>query len=147
MNQQENIDSLNKLLTRNYDAEKGYQQIAEKTDRNDLKEFFRQSYKERYQFGHEIKEILQEYGAKPDKGSSALGDAHRAWIDLKDWLTGEDYEAIVNEAIRGEKSAIKDYEEIIDNSSLQVEHKRTLSDQLGAIKTAEAELESMSKVL
>lgn len=148
MNQQEeNIDLLNKLLTRNYDAEKGYQQIAEKADNAELKEFFQQNYKERYQFGHEIKDILQDYDAKPDKGSSTLGDAHRTWIDLKDWLTGHDYEAIVNEAIRGEKSAIEDYEKALDNTALKLKHQRVLSDQLGAIKTSEAELERMSEAM
>lgn len=141
------VDSLNKLLTRNYDAEKGYELLADKIEREELKGFFKHAYKERFNFGHEIKDIIKDYGATPDKGTSLIADAHRALINVRDLLTGEDKEAVIDEAIRGENFAIDDYKEALDLSSLRVEHKRTLTDQLESIKTSKRELEGMKKAL
>ncbi|MBK6264690.1 PA2169 family four-helix-bundle protein [Marivirga sp. S37H4] len=147
MKDQEIVDSLNKLLTRNYDAEKGYELLADKIEREELKGFFQHAYKERYHFGHEIKDILKAYDAKPDKGTSLIADTHRALINVRDLLTGEDKEAVLDEAIRGEDYAINDYKEVLELSSLRVEHKRILTDHLESIKTSKAELEGMRKTL
>ncbi len=61
---------LNSLLEKNYDSEKGYQMAAENVKNPQLKEFFNQRAKERYDFGHELKSEIKSFGQEPDKGTS-----------------------------------------------------------------------------
>lgn len=138
---------LNILLTRNYDAEKGYEQIAEKTEHPELQTFFKNNREERYRFGHEIKEIEKAYGVEPDKGSSIVADAHRAWINARENFASNDDEAIIEEALRGENFAETDYELALDLESLKPDHKRTLTDHLKAIKNSKEQLEKIKASL
>lgn len=138
---------LNQLLTRNYDAEKGYEQVAAKVEDNDLKILLENNHSERYRFGHEIKQIEADYGIEPNKGSSNLADAHRAWINIKDRFTGSGSKEVIEEAIRGEDYAINDYKEAIDSEALKPDHKKILSNHLKAIKNSREQLERLEAAL
>ena len=138
---------LNQLLTRNYDAEKGYEQVASKMKDQDLKVFCENNHSERYRFGHEIKQIEKDYGVEPDKGSSVLADAHRAWLNLRDSFTGSDNESVIKEAKRGEDYAIEDYEKAMESDALKPQHKTVLSNHLKAIKSSREQLEKMEAAL
>ncbi|MGA8853430.1 MAG: PA2169 family four-helix-bundle protein, partial [Christiangramia sp.] len=65
---------LNELLEKNYDAEKGYKLAAEKVKNQQLKSFFSKRAQERYDFGHELKSEIKNFGEDPDKGTSVKGD-------------------------------------------------------------------------
>ncbi|WP_394805711.1 DUF2383 domain-containing protein [Nonlabens ulvanivorans] len=54
----------------------------EKVESKRLKGFFENQAQERYDFGHELKNEIRNYGATPDKGTSVKGDAHRAWMNI-----------------------------------------------------------------
>ncbi|MFA0963885.1 PA2169 family four-helix-bundle protein [Roseivirga sp. BDSF3-8] len=109
------VSMLNDLLTRNYDAEKGYQQAADEVDDTRLKTFFHTKAKERYDFGHTIKDEIRNLGGSPDKGTSIKGDMHRAWMDLRESIASHDEKAILEECERGEKAALKDYNDLLNN--------------------------------
>ncbi len=147
MSTKELSNTLNKLLTRNYDAEKGFKEVSEKVKDRDLRTFFLNSSSERNRFGHEIKEIEQAYGIKPDKGSSFIADAHRSWIKLKDILSGDSHEAIIDEAIRGEDYAIDDYEEALNSVDLEPKYKRVLSDHLRSLMSSKEQLDKLKASL
>ena len=109
---------LNELLEKNYDAEKGYKLAAEKVNNQKLKNFFSERAQERYDFGHELKSEIRNFGEEPDKGSSLAGDAHRSWMNLKASLSGDKDEAVLEEAIRGEKKAVEEYEDILKEQEI-----------------------------
>lgn len=138
---------LNRLLTRNYDAEKGYQQVAEKVDSPELETLCQNNYKERYRFGHDIKEMEKQYGVKPDKGSSLVADAHRAWINVKDLITGNSDAAVIAEARRGEQMAIDDYMEAVESEALKPDDKKVLSEHLKSIKNSQDQLAKIEEQL
>lgn len=88
---------LNHLLEKNYDAEKGYRFAAEKVEDPGLKSFFVERAMERYDFGHELKSEIRQFGTSPEEGSSFEGDIMRSWMNLKSHLSTDKEESILEE--------------------------------------------------
>jgi uncharacterized protein (TIGR02284 family) len=127
---------LNELLEKNYDAEKGYKKAAEIVDNTKLKQFFESQAQHRYDFGHELKSEIRNFGETPDKGGSTTGDMHRTWMDIKSTFTSNDEEAILEEVQKGEKKAVEEYDEIISDTTLPPTTKSILTKQRESVKTA-----------
>jgi uncharacterized protein (TIGR02284 family) len=125
---------LNELLEKNYDSEKGFKKAAEDVKNPRLKEFFEAKSKERYDFGHELKTEIKNLGESPDKGTSVTGDAHRAWMDLRSALSSDNEETILEEAVRGEKTAVEDYNKIIEENGFAPSTSNLLIKQRNAIE-------------
>ncbi len=120
---------LNNLLEKNYDAEKGYETAADNVDSIDLKNYFKDRAKERYDFGHELKNEIKLYGETPEKGTSFTADAHRVWMNFRTALSSNDEDAILKETIRGEESFVEEYNEILEISSLPESTRRLILKQ------------------
>lgn len=127
---------LNGLLEKNYDAEAGYKNAAENVKNATLKEYFKSRAQDRYNFGHELKTEIHNFGQEPNKGTSLAGDAHRAWMDLKAKFTSDKEEAILEEAIRGEEAAVDDYNEIIAEGNLPASTANILIKQRNSVQDA-----------
>ncbi|MFK7936908.1 MAG: PA2169 family four-helix-bundle protein [Saprospiraceae bacterium] len=136
------IDALNDLITKNYDAERGYQEAAEDVDDILLKSYFHQRARNRYDFGHDLKDEIRTLGGKPEKGTSVAGDLHRVWMDIKSSFTSQDEVAILNECKRGEEYAIEEYEEALKNNELPISARTLISSQLNKIRSTVRGLES-----
>jgi uncharacterized protein (TIGR02284 family) len=127
---------LNNLLTRNYDAAAGYGLAAEKVRSPRLKHFFTHQEQERYKFGHELKKEISNYGETPDKGTSWQGDTHRTWMNIKSTLLSNNEETILEEAIRGERTAVKEYNSIIMENTLPPSTKNMIATHRNNILNA-----------
>lgn len=134
---------LNTLLEKNYDAEAGYKKAAEDVKNPTLKTYFQSRAKDRYDFGHELKDEIRSFGKEPDKGTSLTGDLHRAWMDLKSAFSSDKEEAILEEAIRGEKAAVKDYNEIINDREVPPSTSNILIKQRNSVEEALIEAEAL----
>lgn len=139
-------NKLNELLEKNYDAEKGYKEAANKAEDANLKHFFETYVMQRYRFGHDIKGELKNLNAEIDKGSSVTGAIHRAWIDTKAWVAGTTDEAIVEECIRGENYALEEYEEALKLENLPASTETILRDQISSIKEAIISLKELEVI-
>tara|TARA_R110002049_G_scaffold231003_2_gene403190 strand:- start:5636 stop:6067 length:432 start_codon:yes stop_codon:yes gene_type:complete len=139
----ETVNTLNNLLSRNYDAEKGFKLVADKTENPVLKNYFTKNSEMHRKFGHDIKAEITHLGGKIDKGSSIEGDLHRGWLTVKSALVGNTNEALVNECERGQKVAMEDYQEAVDHlddSNLTAKlasHKAEIVDVVGELRTLE----------
>ena len=125
---------LNDLLEKNYDAEKGYKKAAENAKHGALKTYFSRKSQERYDFGHQIKSELKNFGKEPDKGGSVTGAAHRTWMEVKSWFSADDDEAMLEEAIRGEKASVDEYNEVLKETALPGSTKQMLETQKNTIE-------------
>ena len=139
------INELNDILTRNYDAEKGYKEAAENVDHKQLQSFFTNQAQNRYDFGHQIKEEIRSLGGDPDKGTSTKGDLHRTWLNLRDSLSSGN-KALLEECIRGEKSAMEEYDELLNEDYVPASTKAIIRDHKSSIQTALSKLETMEEV-
>ena len=129
-------NKLNELLEKNYDAEKGYKKAAEKVENTKIKQFFNDQAQKRYDFGHELKSEIKNYGETPEKGGSVTGAMHRAWIDIETAFSSNNEETILGEVQKGEKAAIAEYDEVIKDITLPPTTQRILTNQREAINNA-----------
>ena len=141
----EMAEKLNDLLEKNYDAEKGYKNAANDVKNARLKEFFKQQAQQRYDFGHELKSEIRNFGESPDKGTSFTADAHRAWMDLKTALSGDKEESVLEEAIRGEKASVEDYNEAINKNNFPPSTENMLIKQRNSIERSLKEVQDMEE--
>ena len=134
---------LNDLLKKTYDAEKGFKKAAENIDNSALKTYFKQKAQERYDFGHELKSELKTFNQDIDKGGSVTGAAHRTWMDVKALFSSENQESMLEEAIRGEKAAINEYSEVINETSLPSSTKSILESQKNKIQNGLSRIKTL----
>lgn len=103
------VNSLQEILQKNYDAEKGLKEVMLKTDSQPLKKWLQHKAVERSGFANEIDSELRKLGAEPRESGSFTGSAHRVWIDVKTALASNKDEAIFEECIRGDKASVDEY--------------------------------------
>ncbi|PIB28865.1 ferritin-like domain-containing protein [Maribacter sp. 4G9] len=137
---------LNNLLTRTYDAEKGYKLAQDKVDNPTVKKFLADKVQQRYNFGHELKKEIQTFGELPEKGGSIKGDLHRTWMNFTTTFTSDDTERILEEVERGEKASLEEYNEIINDDDMALapstenmlkKHRNEIKEALNNAKTYE----------
>lgn len=86
------IDVVEHLIARCRDGQNGFREASEKVKNTDLKGFFNEVSAERGRFAQELQAELARLG-RPDKqvSGSAEGALHRAWVDTKVALGGDDH--------------------------------------------------------
>lgn len=135
---EEMSNKLNELLEKNFDSEKGFKNAADDVKNSRLKAFFQEKARERYDFGHELKSEIRNFGKRPEEGSSVKADAYRSWMNLKAALAGNKEEAVLEEVLRGEKAAVEDYNRIMKETDFPPSTENLLIKQRNAIlKTLE----------
>ncbi|MDN3492347.1 ferritin-like domain-containing protein [Winogradskyella bathintestinalis] len=139
-------NKLNGLLEKNYDAEKGYHKAAENTDHTGLKSFFNRKAEQRRTFGYDLKSEIKSFGQEVDKGGSLTGSAHRAWMDVKALFSSDDAESMLEEAIRGEKASVDEYNDVINDTSLPSSTKSILMSQKNHIETDLSNIKSLENL-
>ncbi|HJQ71677.1 MAG TPA: PA2169 family four-helix-bundle protein [Blastocatellia bacterium] len=108
------ISILNGLIETCRDGQNGFQEAAENAKSPELKEFFSKVSLERSQCVGELQQQVHALGGDPENTGSTAGALHRAWIDIKGTLTGRDDQSILNEAERGEDSAVEAFRDALD---------------------------------
>lgn len=139
-------NKLNDLLEKTYDAERGFKKAAENTENAQLKSYFETKAQQRYDFGHELKSEIKTFGQEIDKGDSVTGKAHRAWMDVKALFSLDSAEAMLEEAIRGEKAAIEEYDDVLEDTSLPSTTATVLTSQKEAIKNGLSNIKMLEDI-
>ena len=139
-----NLEStLQEILQKNIDAERGYRKAAENADSDGLKTFFEDKSRDRKIFNDYLKqEILLNFENLKEEGSFT-GTLHRTWMDLKSVFSKNSDAAMLEEAIRGDKSAVEEYEEILKNTELPPKIADIIRTQLVNIKIDLNEVKSL----
>lgn len=86
------IDVIEHLIERCRDGQNGFREASQKVKSTNLKGFFNEVSDERGRFAQELQAELGSLG-RPDKqvSGSAEGALHRAWVDTKVALGGDDH--------------------------------------------------------
>lgn len=115
--QKEIISTINSLIETLKDGEEGFKQAVEAVKDSNLKSLFNEFSQQRAKFATELQSQAGRLGEpKPEESSSAAGTMHRAWINLKSAVTNGDDHAILAECERGEDSAVKEYQEAMEEN-------------------------------
>lgn len=147
MNESKIINGLNDLLAKNYDAEKGYLSAAEETKMPVHAALFRGKASQRYDYGHQIKDILREMEGDIDKGTSVMGDLHRAWFNFRHFLSFDKEESLLEEIERGEEASLEEYNEFLKNKELPHSIRRIITAQKNGIARSLNKMEELEEAI
>jgi uncharacterized protein (TIGR02284 family) len=128
------VKALNELLSKNYESEEGYKNALQDTDNPKLKNYFQRQAAQRAQYINELDKAVRDLNAEPAKSGSAMAGVHRTWMDFKTAITGKSDEAVLEECIRGDKTAVEEYEEVLMDTSLPEPTRKVVQYQLNGIK-------------
>lgn len=140
------IEQLNDVLEKNYDAEKGYRKAAEDVHNQRLSTFFQEQSTERQQFSNELKAEIRSLGGNPEKSGSTAGSLHRGWIDFKSSLSSDNEEAVLEEVERGEKKALKEYNEMLNDREMPASTRQIIERQRERVRTALNRVDAMEDI-
>ena len=107
------IDTLNKLIDTCKDGEYGFRTSAEHVRSEHLRSVFLERAESCRQGATELQQAVVRCGGKPDEHSSASGTLHRGWLSLKGVLTDDRDQAALNECERGEDAALARYRDAL----------------------------------
>lgn len=139
-------EKLNDLLEKTYDEEKGFKKAADNVEKTTLKNYFQGKAQQRYDFGHALKTEIRAFGQEVDKGDSFSSKAHRSWMDLKSLFSSDDDEAMLEEAITGEKKAIETYDDILSETELPASTQTLLEHQRNKIEAGLRDIKGLEDI-
>lgn len=111
-------EHLNDILEKHIDANKGFEKAVDNTKNSMLAGYFKSKAAERSGFITDLRAELAHYGGKFKESGSVAASVHRGWMDVKALFSSDDDESMLEEAIRGEKAALKEYDEALEPGEL-----------------------------
>lgn len=136
------ISTLNGLIETNKDGQEGFKQAAEGVRNSEIKSAFYEYSQQRAQFAGELQTAVRELGGDPESAGSVTGSLHRGWINIKSAVTGQDDQAILNEAERGEDSAKNAYQSALEEE-LPANVRAIVERQAAAVQQAHDRVKAM----
>ena len=114
----DNEATLNSLIATTLDSADGYRKAAEKADSERYRTMFTDFAAERESIVRDLQAEVRALGGNPEDDGTILAAAHRAFLSLRDAVTGRDDTAIVNEVERGEDHIKAKYDTVLKEGKL-----------------------------
>ena len=111
MDKSDVVDLLNDLIEVSKDGEYGFRECAEHAKSPNIKSTLLSRASDCASGAGELQGLVTTYGGEPETGGSAAGALHRGWVSVRSALTSKDDLAVLEEAERGEDTALKKYRE------------------------------------
>ena len=111
MDKSDVVDVLNDLVEVSKDGEYGFTEAAEHAKSAEIKATLASRAADCASGAAELQRLVAAYGGEPEDSGSAAGALHRGWVSVRSVLTTKDDLAVLEEAERGEDSALKKYRE------------------------------------
>ncbi len=128
-------DKIKDIIEKNEDSVKGFEKAAENAREANIKAYFEKKAEERRRFLSQLRNASPELelGDAEVEGTTK-GAMHRSWMDVKAFFSGDTDESMLEEAVRGDKAAIKEYNEILAESMVPHRVKEIIREQREAIQ-------------
>ena len=123
------ITVLNSLIETTIDSVDGYRRSAEEATNSRFSAAFLERASEREQVVQRLRDRVRELGGTPEDDGSVLAAAHRAFLSLRDKVTGSDDHAVIAEVDHGESYLNGKWEAALNDTQLSPES-RSLIQQL-----------------
>lgn len=136
------ISVLNNLIEICKDGEKGYREASEGIQNGYFQVLFSEYSRQRRKFASQLQMHVRDLGGEPDRKGSLVGTIHRGWMNLKSALDRNNDDLIVSECVRGEESALKNYEYAL-KQALPAEIKSLLEAHFLEIRATQRRVEAM----
>lgn len=114
---QEVLDSLIELLTLHYDTGETCNMAAEASTSSSLAHTFRQHAECRKRLASELTDILVMNGVVVDSHETLRGKAHRFWMQLQQYISNGDPDALLPEIERAEEFIRSKYQQTLQRNA------------------------------
>jgi uncharacterized protein (TIGR02284 family) len=107
---------LNDLIQTCKDGQKGFLDAAEHILDPNVKAMFLEFSQQRSRFAGELQQEVTRLRGEPETNGSTAGALHRGWIDFKAKVSGQNDQAAIREAERGEDAAVTAYQKALEKT-------------------------------
>lgn len=147
MNNEKTVSVLNDLLNITNDRIEGFSKVEDKVwdTHSALKADYDQMVSQSQTMKSDLIRLINECGGNADNTTSTAGALHRAWIDVKNSLSGDKDESTLGNVVFGEKAAIDAYQDALDSGDLTPQSAQVVSDHLHHLKSSYARFENLEE--
>jgi len=126
---------LKDVVEKNEDSVMGFEKAASHANELGTKSYFNKKAEERKTFIKQLRNATPalELGNTKIEGSKK-GAVHRSWMDAKAFLTKDNDESMLKEAVRGDRAAIEEYNEVMAHTMVPHRVKEILREQKEVIQ-------------
>ena len=135
--------TLNTLIATLLDSVDGYTKSAQDVKDRDLADRFNARARERQSAVSGLQAAVARLGGDPEDDGSLLAGAHRAFLNLKEAVTGTDDQAIINEIERGEDYLKGKFEAALKNVDLAPEARSAVDQAWTSVKAGHDEMSGL----
>lgn len=137
------ISTLNDLIATTYDSINGYTEAAKNADNQRFVAMFTARSAEREAVIRTLRAEVIRLGGKADDDGTAMGGAHRMFMNLKSVVTGRDEAAIIAEVEQGEDHIKAKFEDAIADTDLSPEVMHTIRECFVSVKQGHDEMRDL----
>jgi uncharacterized protein (TIGR02284 family) len=141
------IRTLNGLIATTLDSVDGYTEAAKDAENSRYGQVFTARATERRQVVSALQAEVSRLGGNPEDDGTVLAGAHRAFLNLKAAVTGQDDAAIVNEVERGEDHIKAKFESALDDQDLSAGTKSAIQTAYGSVRAGHDEMRDLKHAL
>lgn len=127
-------EKLKDVIRKNEDAVKGFEKAAENSKTEGIQSYFQKKAMERTRFIKTLRNATPSLKLGDPGDGSTTGKIHRTWMDVKAFFSGDTDEVMLEEAIKGDKSAIEEYNEVLAETHVPQRVKEILREQRDEIQ-------------
>ncbi|MFN3618981.1 PA2169 family four-helix-bundle protein [Sphingorhabdus sp.] len=137
------IETINSLIKTTIDSVDGYRSAAEDADSGQFQSIFFERANERQRVAEELRQHVRSLGGDPQDDGSVLAGAHRAFMNLRDAVTGRDDQAIIAEVERGEDHIKEKFEAAMQDGNLGTETRSLISQCYDSVKSGHDQMRDL----
>ena len=135
--------TLNTLIATLLDSIDGYTKSAHDVKDRDLADRFNARARERQGAVAGLQAAVARLGGNPEDDGTLLAGAHRAFINLKEVVTGTDDQAIISEIERGEDYLKGKFDAALKNVDLAPEARSAVDQAWTSVKAGHDEMSGL----
>lgn len=128
------INVLNSLIETTIDSVDGYRRSAQEATSSRFSSAFLDRANEREQIVSKLREQVRSLGGNPEDDGSVLAAAHRAFLGLRDKITGTDDDAIIAEVDHGESYLNEKWETALRDDGLSQQTRQLIQSCYDSVR-------------
>ena len=128
------ISVLNSLIETTIDSVDGYRRSAQEATNSRFSSAFLERATERERVVSELRNQVRQLGGNPEDDGSVLAAAHRAFLSLRDKVTGSDDAAVVAEVDHGETYLANKWEAALKDDRLSPQVRSLVQQQYDSVR-------------
>ncbi len=128
------ISVLNSLIETTIDSVDGYRRSAQEATNSRFSQEFLERASEREQVVSRLRDQVRSLGGNPEDDGSVLAAAHRAFLTLRDKVTGSDDTAVIAEVDHGESYLNGKWETALGDERLSAETRNLVQELYSSVR-------------